>query len=169
MEPVCVAHHKRGRIRAGPGSAQTDPSLSGKTHLRDAHAEIGSPKRLEPSSDGRLGAVLRTLWMMARKIGYTDPRMSQAGSFARRFLLIVLVLCATICAQSASITAEQETHQGSDHCCGLCHLGPAPVLPATASAVTAPVFSPVSITVSVVIGAPHDVLVTSSASRAPPA
>jgi len=124
---------------------------------------------LEPSSDGRLGAVLRTLWMMARKIGYTGPSMSQAGSCARRFLLIVLVLCATICAQAASLTAEQETHQGSDHCCGLCHLGPAPILPATASAVTAPVFSPVCITVSVVIGAPHDILVTSSASRAPPA
>ena len=129
---------------------------------------IGSPKCLNHPVMG--GSVLFcALWMMARKIGYTGPSMSQAGSCARRFLLIVLVLCATIRAQSASLTAERETHQGSDHCCGLCHLGPAPILPATASAVTAPVFSPVSITVSVVIGAPHDVLVTSSASRAPPA
>jgi len=153
-------------VEAGPfGITITLP----ETAFRRVDTIASLPKCLNHPVMGGSALFLRTLWMMARKIGYTGPSMSQAGSCARRFLLIVLVLCATICAQSASLTAEQETHQGSDHCCGLCHLGPAPILPATASAVTAPVFSPVCITVSVVIGAPHDILVTSSASRAPPA
>ena len=168
MEPVVLsiinpAGFEQVLDRHKPTLLTAAKPTEGRSH------RIGSPKCFDHPVMGGSVAVQRTLWMMARKIGYTDRSMSQAGSFARRFLLIVFVLCATICAQSASLTAEQETHQGSDHCCGLCHLGPAPILPATASAVTAPVFSPVCITVSVVIGAPHDVLVTSSASRAPPA
>src|SRR5215469_16310046 len=73
--------------------------------------------------------------------------MSHAG--ARRILLVALVLCATVCAQSATLTEEQETHHGSDHCCGLCHLGPAPVLSSAVSAIVAPVFSRVWFTASV--------------------
>ena len=144
--------------------------LSAVRRERHARAENKRTKMPEPSSDGMLRPCSSAIALDdGAKIVYTGRSMSQAGFFARRFLLIVLVLCATIGAQSASLTAEQETHHASDHCCGLCHLGPAPILPATASAVTAPVFSPVCITVSVVIGAPHHVLVRSSASRAPPA
>jgi hypothetical protein len=95
--------------------------------------------------------------------------MSHAGASVRRLLLIVLVLSATLCAQSAALTEEQESHDGSDHCCGLCHLGPAPVLPAAASATIAPVFSPVWIAASILVRLPHEVLVASTASRAPPA
>ena len=168
MEPVVL------RITKAAGFEQVldrhKPTLLSAAKPTEGRSRrIGSPKCLNHPVMGGSVLLCERFGMMARKIGYTGPSMSQAGSCARRFLLIVLVLCATICAQSASLTAEQETHQGSDHCCGLCHLGPAPILPATASAVTAPVFSPVSITVSVVIGAPHDTLVTSSASRAPPA
>jgi hypothetical protein len=95
--------------------------------------------------------------------------MSHAGASVRRLLLIALVLSATLCAQSAALTEEQESHHGSDHCCGLCHMGPAPVLPAVARVIVAPVFSPVWIAASVLVHAPHEVLVASAASRAPPA
>lgn len=53
----CVAHH-RSRIRAGAGSAPTDSSLSGH---RGTLTPNWQSKMLEPSRDGRLGAVLRTL------------------------------------------------------------------------------------------------------------
>jgi hypothetical protein len=95
---------------------------------------------------------------------YTGPSMS-----ARRLALIVFVLCATVYAQSASLNAEQETHHASDHCCGLCHLGPTPILPATANAIAAPVFSQVWLAVTAVVSTPHQVLDSSAASRAPPA
>jgi len=106
-----------------------------------------------------LGAQVTVYWLL----------MAFAGSSARRLLLIVLVLCATVCAQAASINAEQETHHATDHCCALCHLGPAPVLPAAVSTFVAPVFSPVWLAVSTVVATPHEALVTSSPSRAPPA
>jgi len=95
--------------------------------------------------------------------------MSLGGISARRFLLIVLILCATVCAQSASLNAEQETHHASDHCCPLCHLGPAPILPAAISAVAAPIFSAVWLAFSVIVHPPGEVLVSSFSSRAPPA
>lgn len=50
--------HHRGRIRVGAGSAQTDSSLSGH---RGTLTPNWQSKMLEPSRDGRLGAVLRTL------------------------------------------------------------------------------------------------------------
>jgi hypothetical protein len=88
---------------------------------------------------------------------------------ARRILLVAMVLCATVCAQSAALSEEQETHHGSDHCCGLCHLGPAPVLPAATSAVAAPVFARIWLAAYVLLRPPHEVLVASAGSRAPPA
>ena len=95
--------------------------------------------------------------------------MSFAGTSTRRFWLILLVLCAMVCVQAASITAEQETHHGTDHCCALCHVGPAPVLPTATSAIVAPVFVPIWVATSVAVLTPHEVLVSSSGSRAPPA
>jgi hypothetical protein len=95
--------------------------------------------------------------------------MPLAGTHARRILLIAFALCAMVCVQAASIAAEQETHHASDHCCGLCHLGPAPVLPAAASTLVAPVFSPVWLATSAIALTPREVMASSSGSRAPPA
>jgi len=103
------------------------------------------------------------------KSRYTDSSMSHAGISARRLMLILFVLYVTVCTQSTSLGAEQETHHASDHCCVLCHLGPAPILPAVANAIVAPVFSPVWLAVAVAVRTLHEVLVGSTASRAPPA
>ena len=94
--------------------------------------------------------------------------MLYEGIGLRRLFLTVLVVFATLSAQAASLTAEPETHHVSDHCCGLCHLGPIPILPSTVTGVAAPHFAPVWLADSGAAGAPRQVLVTSAASRAPP-
>jgi hypothetical protein len=95
--------------------------------------------------------------------------MALAVTSARRLLMIAFALCALLCAQSASISAEQETHHASEHCCALCHLGPAPLLPAAITAVAAPVFSAVWLAASAPVSRPHELLATPADSRAPPA
>jgi uncharacterized membrane protein len=95
--------------------------------------------------------------------------MPLEGKSARRLLLTLFVLCVTLISQSASFAAEQETHHSSEHCCGLCHIGPLPILPAAAATVVAPVFSPVWVTAAETSADPREVLTTSAASRAPPA
>ena len=95
--------------------------------------------------------------------------MSFEGNLRGKFVLVVLLLCATLGAQTNSFVSEQETHHGSDHCCGLCHLGPIPILPSAAVAVVAPVSSAVWVAPSSAPGAPREVLLASAPSRAPPA
>jgi len=95
--------------------------------------------------------------------------MSRDSKSVRRFLLILLMLCATLSAQAASYAAEQETHHASDHCCRLCHLGPAPILPSAAVAMVAPVDAPVWLQPVETVRAPHTRLIASAGSRAPPA
>ena len=95
--------------------------------------------------------------------------MSGEGHFRAKLLLIALLLCATLSAQGNSLTSEQETHHGSDHCCRLCHIGPIPILPAAAVAVVAPIFSAIWVAPSSAPGAPREVLLASAPSRAPPA
>jgi hypothetical protein len=95
--------------------------------------------------------------------------MPREGMSARRVLLVLLVLCATLSAQAASLNAGQETHHGSEHCCALCHMGPIPSLPAVATAVIVPLFAPVWLADSAAAGTPREVLFSSAPSRAPPA
>jgi uncharacterized membrane protein len=95
--------------------------------------------------------------------------MSSEGNFRGKLLLIVLLLCATLGAQTNSLASEQETHHGSDHCCGLCHIGPVPILPSAAVAVVAPILSAVWVAPSSGRGAPREVLLAAAPSRAPPA
>ena len=95
--------------------------------------------------------------------------MSFEGNLRAKFVLVVLLLCATLGAQNYSLASERETHRGSDHCCGLCHLGPIPILPSSAVAVVAPVSSAVWVAPSSGPGAPREVLLASAPSRAPPA
>ena len=101
---------------------------------------------------------------------YTDLQsMSFEGNRRGKFVLVVLLLCATLGAQTNSLASEQETHHGSDHCCGLCHLGPIPILPSITVALVAPVSSAVWVAPSSALGAPREVLLASAPSRAPPA
>ena len=95
--------------------------------------------------------------------------MSFEGNLRGKFVLVVLLLCATLGAQINSLASEQETHHGSDHCCRLCHIGPIPILPSAAVAVVAPIFSAVWVAPSSGPGAPREVLLPAAPSRAPPA
>jgi len=95
--------------------------------------------------------------------------MPREGKSVSRLLLTLFVLCVTLAAQSASFAAEQETHHSSQHCCGLCHIGPLPVLPAAIAAVVAPAVSPVWLAATDSADGVREVLASSSASRAPPA
>ena len=95
--------------------------------------------------------------------------MSFEGRFRGKLLLIVLLLCATLGAQTSSLASERETHHGNDHCCRLCHLGPIPILPSAAVAVVVPIFSAVWQTPSTGTDTPREVLLASAPSRAPPA
>jgi hypothetical protein len=91
------------------------------------------------------------------------------GKSVRRFLLVLFILCATLGAQSASYADEQETHHAGQHCCRLCHIGPAPIVPAAVVSVAAPVQLPLWLKPCKGIGAAASILVVSTGSRAPPA
>jgi DUF2946 family protein len=95
--------------------------------------------------------------------------MSSEGKFRAKLLLTVLLLWATLGAQTSALASEQETHHGSQHCCRLCHIGAIPILPATAVAVAAPIYSTVWVSPSGGPGAPREVLLPAAPSRAPPA
>src|SRR5690349_7032390 len=94
--------------------------------------------------------------------------MSAPVTLIRR-AAVVAVLIITVLAQSASLNAEQETHHASQHCCWLCHVGPAPILPTAVRSIIAPSFSSVWLAIPLLVGAAHEVLITSVGSRAPPA
>ena len=95
--------------------------------------------------------------------------MSSEGKFRGKLLLTVLLLWATLGAQTSALASEQETHHGSQHCCRLCHIGAIPILPAATVAVVAPIFSTVWVSPSGGPGAPREVLLPAAPSRAPPA
>ena len=99
---------------------------------------------------------------------YTGASVLHNWTSNRRLWLILLVLCATLYGQALSFTDEQETHHASQHCCGLCHLGPVPILPVQAATVVAPVFSPVWLANSDLLSIVHEIFVSSAPSRAPP-
>jgi hypothetical protein len=163
LELSCFGQVDGNRVfrRGKPVSAEAAQRTIGDSMLRWTSLLVGANPRGKHSGSSRPER--------RSKLRYTGQRMSHGGSYARRLLLIALVLCATVCAQSASLTAEQETHHADQHCCGLCHMGPAPVLPSTASAIGSPCFTPVWFTASHDAATPREVLVTSSPARAPPA
>ncbi len=87
----------------------------------------------------------------------------------RKALLIVLLLCVTGVAQFAALAGETESHHSSDHCCLLCHMGPLHFVEASASAGLAPVFAVVWLTPAAAVATAHDVQLSASPARAPPA
>jgi hypothetical protein len=84
-----------------------------------------------------------------------------------RGFLVVLFLCALISAQTA-LFASEHSHNRSEHCCGLCHIGPLPLLEPVASAGITPILAVAWLSLSGDFDAPHEALPTTGSSRAPP-
>jgi hypothetical protein len=89
-------------------------------------------------------------------------------SIMRRVLFLLLLLCATVCAQSPSLEIFHSHAQAAHHCCGLCHSGPAPVLQAAPATLFAPDLPILWLAPAVETVAEHEALVPFCASRAPP-
>jgi hypothetical protein len=87
---------------------------------------------------------------------------------AARIPLLLLLLGAILCAQTASVVSGHFHQHSSQHCCGLCHAGPLPFLQPSASAALAPLFAPTWLEVPDLPGAPREALLTAGSSRAPP-
>jgi len=86
-----------------------------------------------------------------------------------RFAVILALLSVVVCAQAASLISEQFHQHSSQHCCALCHIGPLPFLQPAITACAAPVLSGELPECSVALNAPHEILLASGDSRAPPA
>jgi hypothetical protein len=99
---------------------------------------------------------------------YCQQAMPRRDS-VRRFLLVLFVLCATLTTQSASYVDEHETHHAGQHCCHLCHGGPAPIVSAAVVSVAAPVHVRLWLRPCEGVRAQGCILVSSTGSRAPPA
>jgi hypothetical protein len=84
-------------------------------------------------------------------------------------LLVVAFLCAVVCAQTAALAFEHQHLQSSEHCCGLCHLGPLPFLQAAPVVQIAPVVAVGWFGGSSDSGQAPDTLIASTSCRAPPA
>ena len=72
-----------------------------------------------------------------RRLGFQSTEYAQVAAHCSGSLLVQ-----TVCAQSASYADEHETHHAGEHCCRLCHIGPAPIAPAVFVAVAAPIQLP---------------------------
>jgi uncharacterized membrane protein len=84
-----------------------------------------------------------------------------------RALFVLLFLCAVICAQTASFASEH-SHNRSEHCCGLCHIGPLPLLEPVTSAGFTPILAVAWLSCSGDFDAPHEAVLRAGSSRAPP-
>ncbi|MCX6633405.1 MAG: hypothetical protein NTW28_37900 [Candidatus Solibacter sp.] len=83
-------------------------------------------------------------------------------------MLVLLFLCALICAQTASFASEHSHQHSPEHCCGLCHAGPLPLLQPVTSAGFAPIVAVAWLSWSRDFDTPHEALLTAGSSRAPP-
>jgi hypothetical protein len=86
----------------------------------------------------------------------------------RRLLIVLLLLCVTVLAQSSALSGQTESHHSPDHCCLLCHVGPLPFLQTSVSAVLAPALQIVWMAPPARLETVSDVLVIPAPSRAPP-
>ena len=94
---------------------------------------------------------------------------AQWGQRLARALLIVLLLCLTVSAQSSTFDPRHASHHEPGHCCLLCHLGSLPFVRTVAPAAVVPVFLTSWLAPSPEFQAFHEVLLSASSSRAPPA
>jgi hypothetical protein len=92
----------------------------------------------------------------------------QKGQNWRSLTPVLLLLCAILCAQSASLLSEELHRHPSEHCCGLCHTGPLPFVKPTSMAGLAPVLAVLWIAPIVDASAALAEILPSSDTRAPP-
>src|SRR5450631_2004884 len=83
-------------------------------------------------------------------------------------LLVLLFLCALMCAQSASFVSEHSHRHASQHCCLLCHSGPLPLLQPVTSTGISPMLAVAWLSLSGDFDTPHEGPHTPGSSRAPP-
>lgn len=95
--------------------------------------------------------------------------MVRNGRFSAGTLLVFLLVCLTLLGQSLALASEEESHHAPDHCCLLCHVGPLPFLQTTPTATVTPVFLVVWLAPAVDFKPAHQVLLSASSSRGPPA
>jgi hypothetical protein len=86
-----------------------------------------------------------------------------------RLAVVLLMLCATVAAQSHGLAAAHEDHRANQHCCLLCHFGPLPLMQAAAPAAPAPLFSVAWLDPNPAFEPTREALLATSSSRAPPA
>jgi hypothetical protein len=94
--------------------------------------------------------------------------MACSGSWDRRALFILLLLCLFVPAQVAALCGAPESHHAAQHCCLLCHLGSLPFLQVSSSPSIAPVGQVERLLHKSDCGAPDEAKASSNSSRAPP-
>jgi hypothetical protein len=85
-----------------------------------------------------------------------------------RSSLVLLLLYAVVCAQTAPLSAEHCHQNPSHHCCGLCHVGPLPFLQPVLAVALAPIIALAWLASASDLDSPHQVLLSAGSSRAPP-
>jgi hypothetical protein len=79
------------------------------------------------------------------------------------------MVCLTLMGQSLALASQEESHHAPDHCCLLCHVGPLPFLQTSVTASVTPIFSIAWLAPTPDCQAAHQVLLSPSSSRGPPA
>ena len=82
---------------------------------------------------------------------------------------VLLLACLMLMGQSLALASQEESHHAADHCCLLCHAGPLPILQTTATATVTPVFLVAWLAPVPNFEPAHQVLLSASSSRGPPA
>ena len=95
--------------------------------------------------------------------------MPQKATTIRNVLLVLFLLCAVVSAQTASLAFGHLHHNSTQHCCGLCHSGPLPLIQSSTASAFAPSLTVRWLEASGGSPALNQVLLTAGDSRAPPA
>src|SRR5205807_2102365 len=106
---------------------------------------------------------------MSRLRLYNRSKMPNEVRRGARFSVLLLFMCAVVCAQAASLTFEHSHQNSTQHCCGLCHTGPLPILGPVTSVTLTPMVAVAWLPSASHLGALREVLSSTGCSRAPPA
>ena len=96
-------------------------------------------------------------------------KMWRQISAVKRAALVLLLLYATVYGQSLWLASAHNHNHAAGHCCGFCHANPVPLLESAISASLAPVLPISWVSWCTNLDEAHEVLFTTSPSRAPPA
>jgi hypothetical protein len=86
-----------------------------------------------------------------------------------RTLLVLALVCLTLCGQSLALASQEESHHAPDHCCLLCHVGPLPFLQTAVTATVTPIFLVAWLAPVPDFELAHQAPLFASSSRGPPA